>query len=75
MSQLVISILSTMKYKSAKNILNNKVPRIELCGTIKVISSHTLCDEFIFVLCFLLDRYYEYRYVNPWSCSFAIRSL
>ena len=74
MSQLVISILSTMKYNSAKNILNNKVPRIEACGTIKVISSHALCDEFIFVLCFLLDTYYEYGYVNPCSCSFAIRS-
>ena len=37
-------------------MLNTKSPRIEPYGTPKMISSHSLYDEFIFVLYFLLDR-------------------
>ena len=39
-SQLAISILSTIKNKSAKNTLIKKVPRFELFRTPKTISRH-----------------------------------
>ena len=70
---------STMKNKSAKNMLNNKSLRIEPFGTPKIISSHLLYDEFIFVLYFLLDMQFCISFkegnVNPYAFSFAIRSL
>ena len=45
-----------MENKSAKNMLSNKGPRIESCAIPKIISSHSVYDEFIFVLYFLLYR-------------------
>ena len=51
-----ISISLTIKNKSTENILNNKGPGIEPHGTPETISGHSLYDEFVLILCFLLDR-------------------
>ena len=71
---MTILLSSVMKNKS-KNMC--KGPRIQPCGTPKIISSHSLYDEFI-VLRFLLDKLFCFRFkastVNPYAFSFAIRS-
>ena len=70
---MAISISMTMKNNSAKNMVG-----IEPCGTPKIISSHSLHDEFIFVLRFLLDRWFCICFkpgnINSYAFSIAIRS-
>ena len=43
----------TLSKLVTEKILNNKVPRVDSCGTSNKISSHELFVELILVLCFL----------------------
>ena len=48
--------LPVSKNKSVRKILNSNGPRIESCGTSKIVSCQLLSDEFILTRCFLFDR-------------------
>ena len=55
-AQFVNSVLSNVKNKSARNMLNKRGPKIELCGTPNSISCQKLYESFTRTLCFLFDK-------------------
>ena len=60
-------------------MLKKRGPRIEPCGTPKIISTHELKVLLIFVLCHLLERYekisFREQYEKPHAWNLATNSL